>query len=175
MNTTVMYFVFIIRYVLLIMSEIPLRVIGEDRFLSLIHISIPHIRSRSFPPSGSIFGIKFIAGRRQSMQDVYKRQPIASVVQDMRKGSKWLSAFLASYRPPLDGERYLTDGEVDVYKRQLAEVLLQDNQVTAHLRARVVREQVVGQAYRGYQIGLTAQLVTHGGLGACLLYTSRCV
>ena len=53
----------------------------------------------------------------------------------------------------------------DVYKRQL-----QDNQVTAHLRARVVREQVVGQAYRGYQIGLTEQLVTH-----CLLYTSRCV
>ena len=40
--------------------------------------------------------------------DVYKRQ----VVQDMRKGSKWLSAFLESYRPPLDGERYLTDGEV---------------------------------------------------------------
>ena len=35
-----------------------------------------------------------------------------SVVQDMRKGSKWLSAFLESYRPPLDGERYLTDGEV---------------------------------------------------------------
>ena len=34
------------------------------------------------------------------------------VVQDMRKGSKWLSAFLESYRPLLDGERYLTDGEV---------------------------------------------------------------
>ena len=32
-------------------------------------------------------------------------EPIASVMQDMRKGSKWLSAFL-------DGERYLTDGEV---------------------------------------------------------------
>ena len=39
-------------------------------------------------------------------------EPIASVMQDMRKGSKWLSAFLESYRPPLDGERYLTDGEV---------------------------------------------------------------
>ena len=39
-------------------------------------------------------------------------EPIASVVQDMRKGSKWLSAFLESYRPPQDGERYLTDGEV---------------------------------------------------------------
>lgn len=39
-------------------------------------------------------------------------EPIASVVQDMRKGSKWLSAFLESYRPLLDGERYLTDGEV---------------------------------------------------------------
>ena len=36
-------------------------------------------------------------------------EPIASVVQDMRKGSKWLSAFLESYRPLLDGERYLTD------------------------------------------------------------------
>jgi len=39
-------------------------------------------------------------------------EPIASVMQNMRKGSKWLSAFLESYRPPLDGERYLTDGEV---------------------------------------------------------------
>ena len=39
-------------------------------------------------------------------------EPIASVMQDIRKGSKWLSAFLESYRPPLDGERYLTDGEV---------------------------------------------------------------
>lgn len=39
-------------------------------------------------------------------------EPIASVMQDMRKGSKWLSAFLESYRPPLDGERYLTDSEV---------------------------------------------------------------
>ena len=39
-------------------------------------------------------------------------EPIASVMQDMRKGSKWLSAFLENYRPPLDGERYLTDGEV---------------------------------------------------------------
>ena len=39
-------------------------------------------------------------------------EPIASVMQDMRKGSKWLSAFLENYRPPLDGERYLTDVEV---------------------------------------------------------------
>ena len=39
-------------------------------------------------------------------------EPFATVVQNMRKGSKWLSAFLESYRPPLDGERYLTDREV---------------------------------------------------------------
>ena len=32
-------------------------------------------------------------------------EPIASAVQDMRKGSQWLSAFLAMYRPPLEGER----------------------------------------------------------------------
>ena len=36
-------------------------------------------------------------------------EPVATVVQNMRKGSKWLSAFLENYRPPLDGERYLTD------------------------------------------------------------------
>jgi hypothetical protein len=41
-------------------------------------------------------------------------EPLATVVQNMRKGSKWLSAFLENYRPPLDGERYLTDREVAV-------------------------------------------------------------
>ena len=39
-------------------------------------------------------------------------EPLATVVQNMRKGSKWLSAFLENSRPPLDGERYLTDREV---------------------------------------------------------------
>ena len=39
-------------------------------------------------------------------------EPIATVVQNMRKGSRWLSTFWEGYRPPLDGERYLTDKEV---------------------------------------------------------------
>lgn len=39
-------------------------------------------------------------------------EPLATVVQNMRKGSKWLSAFLENYRPLLDGERHLTDREV---------------------------------------------------------------
>ena len=43
-----------------------------------------------------------------SMED----EPVATAIQNMLKGSKWLSAFLESYRPPLDGERYLTDREV---------------------------------------------------------------
>ena len=43
-----------------------------------------------------------------SMED----EPVATAIQNMLKGSKWLSAFLESYRPPLDGERYLTDSEV---------------------------------------------------------------
>lgn len=37
---------------------------------------------------------------------------VATMLESMRKGSKWLSAFLESYSPPLDGERYLTDREV---------------------------------------------------------------
>ena len=65
-------------------------------------------------------------------------EPIASVVQDMRKGSKWLSAFLESYRPPLDGERYLTDGEVSellrVSRRTLQEY--RNNRVLPFILAR---------------------------------------
>ena len=51
---------------------------------------------------------------RNETNDVFtmEDEPIASVVQDMCKGSKSLSEFLESYRPPLEGERYLTDGEV---------------------------------------------------------------
>ena len=30
-------------------------------------------------------------------------EPVATAIQNMLKGSKWLSAFLESYRPPLDG------------------------------------------------------------------------
>lgn len=37
---------------------------------------------------------------------------VATMLESMRKGSKWLSAFMESYSPPLDGERYLTDREV---------------------------------------------------------------
>ena len=43
-----------------------------------------------------------------SMED----EQVATAIQNMLKGSKWLSAFLESYRPPLDGEHYLTDKEV---------------------------------------------------------------
>ena len=63
-------------------------------------------------------------------------EPIDSVVQDQRKGSKSLSAFLESYRPPLDGERYLTDGEVAellrVSRRTLQEY--RNNRVLSFIR-----------------------------------------
>ena len=39
-------------------------------------------------------------------------EKVASILQKMRKSSRWLSGFLESYRPPLDGEVYLTDKEV---------------------------------------------------------------
>ena len=31
-------------------------------------------------------------------------EKVASMLQKMRKSSRWLSGFLESYRPPLDGE-----------------------------------------------------------------------
>ena len=39
-------------------------------------------------------------------------EKVASILQKMKKSSRWLSGFLESYRPPLDGEVYLTDKEV---------------------------------------------------------------
>ncbi len=39
-------------------------------------------------------------------------EDVTVLLQNVQKNSKWLSAFLESYSPPLDGERYLTDGEV---------------------------------------------------------------
>ena len=39
-------------------------------------------------------------------------EDVTMLLQNVQKNSKWLSAFLESYRPPLDGERYLTDKEV---------------------------------------------------------------
>ena len=39
-------------------------------------------------------------------------ESVTVLLQNMQKNSKWLSGFLESYSPPLDGERYLTDREV---------------------------------------------------------------
>ena len=38
-------------------------------------------------------------------------ESVTVLLQNMQKNSKWLSGFLESYSPPLDGERYLTDKE----------------------------------------------------------------
>ena len=39
-------------------------------------------------------------------------EDVTVLLQNVQKNSKWLSTFLESYSPPLDGERYLTDKEV---------------------------------------------------------------
>ena len=39
-------------------------------------------------------------------------EDVTMLLQNVQKNSKWLSAFLESYSPPLDGERYLMDKEV---------------------------------------------------------------
>ena len=39
-------------------------------------------------------------------------ESIATAMQSLKKANNWLSSFLESYSPPLDGERYLTDKEL---------------------------------------------------------------
>ena len=39
-------------------------------------------------------------------------ESIATAMQSLKKADNWLSSFLESYSPPIDGERYLTDQEL---------------------------------------------------------------
>ena len=39
-------------------------------------------------------------------------ESIATAMQSLKKANNWLSSFIESYSPPLDGERYLTDKEL---------------------------------------------------------------
>lgn len=39
-------------------------------------------------------------------------ESIATAMQSLKKANNWLSSFMESYSPPLDGERYLTDQEL---------------------------------------------------------------
>ena len=36
-------------------------------------------------------------------------------MQSLKKANNWLSSFIESYNPPLDGERYLTDKELSEF------------------------------------------------------------
>ena len=58
-------------------------------------------------------------------------EKVASMLQKMRKSSRWLSGFLESYRPPLDGEVYLTDKEVADLLRVSRRTLQFRNTVTS--------------------------------------------
>ncbi len=42
----------------------------------------------------------------------HESESIATAMQSLKKANNWLSSFLESYSPPLDGERYLTDKEL---------------------------------------------------------------
>ena len=77
------------------------------RLIPLIGTLYPGVRESYYSPTES----KVMMNENNDVFTL-EDEPLATVVQNMRKGSKWLSAFLENYRPPLDGERYLTDREV---------------------------------------------------------------
>ena len=70
---------------------------------------VGEVRDSVVTSNGSVSDLSALT---EELSATMEDEPLATVVQNMRKGSKWLSAFLESYRPPLDGERYLTDREV---------------------------------------------------------------
>ena len=42
----------------------------------------------------------------------HESKSIDTAMQSLKKANNWLSLFIESYCPPLDGERYLTDKEL---------------------------------------------------------------
>lgn len=42
----------------------------------------------------------------------HESKSIDTAMQSLKKANNWLSSFIESYSPPLDGERYLTDKEL---------------------------------------------------------------
>ena len=42
----------------------------------------------------------------------HESKSIDTAMQSLKKANNWLSSFIESYNPPLDGERYLTDKEL---------------------------------------------------------------
>ncbi len=45
----------------------------------------------------------------------HESKSIDTAMQSLKKANNWLSSFIKSYSPPLDGERYLTDKELSEF------------------------------------------------------------
>ena len=45
----------------------------------------------------------------------HESKSIDTAMQSLKKANNWLSSFIESYSPPLDGERYLTDKELSEF------------------------------------------------------------
>ena len=45
----------------------------------------------------------------------HESKSIDTAMQSLKKATNWLSSFIESYSPPLDGERYLTDKELSEF------------------------------------------------------------
>ena len=45
----------------------------------------------------------------------HESELIDTAMQSLKKANNWLSSFIESYSPPLDGERYLTDKELSEF------------------------------------------------------------
>ena len=45
----------------------------------------------------------------------HESKSIDTAMQSLKKANNWLSSFIESYNPPLDGERYLTDKELSEF------------------------------------------------------------
>ena len=47
----------------------------------------------------------------------HESKSIDTAMQSLKKANNWLSSFIESYSPPLDGERYLTDKELSEHRK----------------------------------------------------------
>ena len=64
----------------------------------------------------------------------HESKSIDTAMQSLKKANNWLSSFIESYNPPLDGERYLTDKELSEFLKLSRRTLqkLRDRRFLGH-------------------------------------------
>lgn len=85
----------------------------------------------------------------------HESKSIDTAMQSLKKANNWLSSFIESYSPPLDGERYLTDKELSELLK-LSRRTLQEYRKQGILPYIISRPSIRNPRYKHFSLVITA-------------------